>query len=52
MLDFSKPLDLQLSTGSLNEIVQSSLILVAETAQKKGVTIENLLSPGPPGRCL
>jgi len=48
MLDFSKPLALQLSTGSLNEIVQSSLILVAETAQKKGVTIESLLSPDLP----
>jgi len=48
MLDFSKPLALQLSTGSLNEIVQSSLILVAETAQKKGVTIESLLSQDLP----
>jgi len=48
MLDFSKPLALQLSTGSLNEIVQSSLILVAETAQKKGVTIESLLSSDLP----
>jgi signal transduction histidine kinase len=49
MLDFSKPpLTLQLSHGYLNEIVQSSLIIVAETAQKKKVTIESLLSPDLP----
>lgn len=48
MLDFSKPLALQLSHGSLNEIVQSSLIIVAETAQNKEVTIEHLLSPDLP----
>ena len=48
MLDFSKPLALQLSHGYLNEIVQRSLIIVAETAQKKDVTIEILLSPDLP----
>jgi signal transduction histidine kinase len=48
MLDFSKPLALQLSKGYLNEIVQRSLIIVAETAQKKEVTIESLLSPDLP----
>lgn len=44
LLVFSKPLALQLSHGYLNEIVQRSLIIVAETAQKKEVTIESLLS--------
>ncbi|MBU1420845.1 MAG: hypothetical protein KKI15_20400 [Proteobacteria bacterium] len=48
MLTFSKPLALQLSHGSLNEVVQTSLNIVAETAQKKEVTIESLLSPDLP----
>jgi signal transduction histidine kinase len=48
MLDFSKPLALQLSHGHLNEIVQRSLIIVAEIAQKKEVGIESLLSPDLP----
>ncbi len=48
MLDFSKPLALQLSPGYLNEVLQSSLILVAEAAQKKGVTIESQLLPNLP----
>jgi signal transduction histidine kinase len=48
MLDFSKPLALQLSHGHLNEIVQCSLLIVAETAQKKKVAIESLLSPDLP----
>ena len=48
LLVFSKPLALQLSHGYLNEIVQRSLIIVAETAQKKEVTIESLLSPDLP----
>ena len=48
MLDFSRPLALQLAHGYLDEIVQSSLVVVAETAQKKEVTIESLLSPDLP----
>jgi len=48
MLDFSRPLALQLSTGSLNETVKNSLVIVAEMAQKKGVIIESLLSPDIP----
>ena len=48
MLDFSKPLALQLSHGYLNEIVRSSMSIVKETAQKKEVTIESLLSPDLP----
>lgn len=48
MLDFSRPLALQLSHGYLNEIVKSSLNIVAETAQKKKVTIESLLFPDLP----
>lgn len=48
MLDFSRPLALQLSHGYINEVVQSSLIIVAETAQKKEVTIESLLFPDLP----
>jgi two-component system, NtrC family, sensor histidine kinase HydH len=45
MLDFSKPLVLQFSKGNLNEIVQSSLIVVEGTAQNKEVTIESSISP-------
>jgi len=48
MLDFSKPLALQLSHGYLNEIVQRSLIIVAETAQQKEVAVESMLSPDLP----
>jgi signal transduction histidine kinase len=48
MLDFSKPLVLQISHRHLNEIVQACLVIVAETAQKKGVTIETLLSSSLP----
>jgi len=48
MLDFSRPLALQLSTGSLNEIVKNSLVIAAEIAQQKGVIIESLLLPDLP----
>lgn len=48
MLDFSRPLALQFSTGSLNETVKNSLVIVAEMAQKKGVIIECLLFPDLP----
>lgn len=48
MLDFSRPLTLQLSYGDLNEIVQSSLNIVVETIQKKEITIESLFSPDLP----
>jgi signal transduction histidine kinase len=48
MLDFSRPLALKLSQGYLNEIVKRSLNIVAETAQKKKVTIESLLFPDLP----
>jgi len=48
ILDFSKPLALQLSHGYLNETVRNSLSIVAKTAQKKEITIESLLSPNLP----
>lgn len=48
MLDFSKPLVLQLSHGYLNEMAQHSLTMVGETARRKEVTIESLLSPDLP----
>ena len=44
MLDFSRPLALHLTHEDLNEIVQNSLVLVAEMAEKKNVTIQTLLS--------
>lgn len=36
MLDFSRPLELQLYLGSLNELVLNSLLIAAESARKKG----------------
>ncbi len=48
MLDFSRPLALELSPGYLNEAIQNSLTIVAETAQKKDVIIERLFSPDLP----
>lgn len=48
ILDFSKPLALQLSHEYFNETLQRSLITVAETAKKKKVIIESLLSPDLP----
>jgi signal transduction histidine kinase len=40
MLDFSKPLALEISEGDINEIAQESKNNVTEEAQKKAVTIE------------
>lgn len=40
MLDFSKPLALQLSQGDINEIVEDTATIVSEKAQKEEVTIE------------
>ena len=48
MLDFSRPLELQLGLKDINEIVQSSLVIVKEAAKKKGVEVESLLCPDLP----
>ena len=40
MLDFSKPLALEISKGDINQIAKESKKLVTEVAQKKSVTIE------------
>ena len=44
MLDFSRPLEVQLFHGGLNEIVEDSIAIVDETARKKAVTVECILS--------
>ena len=44
MLDFSRPLEVRLSHGDLNEIVTDSISIVNETARKKAVTVECMLS--------
>jgi two-component system, NtrC family, sensor histidine kinase HydH len=49
MLDFSKPLALQLSQGDINKIVQdSSRTIVSEKAEKKEVAIDYKLFPHLP----
>nr|MBF0223341.1 hypothetical protein [Desulfobulbaceae bacterium] len=48
MLDFSRPLELQLYLGNLNELVHNSLLIVAEPARAKGVIVESLLLPDLP----
>jgi len=48
MLDFSRPLELQLGKEDINDIVQSCLVTVKEAAQKKGVEVECLLCPDLP----
>ena len=48
MLDFSRPLELQLVRKDINEIVQNSLVPVEDVAEQKGVEIECLLSPDLP----
>ncbi len=44
MLDFSRPLEVRLSHGDLNKIVEDSITIVSETARKKAVTIECMFS--------
>jgi len=44
MLDFSRPLEVQLSHGDLNEIVEDGISIVNENARKKAVTVEGILS--------
>ncbi len=44
MLDFSRPLEVRLSHGDLNEIVEDCISIVNETARKKGITVKCMLS--------
>ncbi len=48
MLDFSKPLELQLSHGDINEIAENSATIVSETAQKRKIAIECKLANSLP----
>jgi signal transduction histidine kinase len=48
MLDFSKPLALNLCMGDINEIVEESTVIVEEKAQNKEVTINCKFSPDLP----
>ncbi len=48
MLDFSKPLALELAQGDINEIVEESKKIVSENARKKAVTIDCKCAPDLP----
>jgi two-component system, NtrC family, sensor histidine kinase HydH len=48
MLDFARPVDLQLAREDVNKLMRDSLIIVQGVAQKKGVQIETHLSPDIP----
>lgn len=48
MLDFARPLELQLAPTALNQVVANSLKLVAEAKKKKEIVIETTLSPELP----
>jgi signal transduction histidine kinase len=48
MLDFARPLDLQLAREDVNKLIRDSLTIVQGVAQKKGVKVETHLSPDIP----
>ena len=48
MLDFARPLEVQLSHDDLNKIVEDSVAIINETARKKAVTVECILSQDLP----
>lgn len=48
MLDFARPLDLQLAREDVNKLIRESLTIVQGAAQKRGVKVETQLSPDIP----